>query len=59
MPLLQGFRNATPLAGNWLRNAFEQLVEAETKVGHKLPQQELEEFVRRSGTVTAGQTPGL
>ena len=46
MPLLQGFRNATPLAGNWLRNAFEQLVEAETKAGHKLPQQELEEFVR-------------
>ncbi|MCA9009460.1 MAG: hypothetical protein KDB01_06920 [Planctomycetaceae bacterium] len=45
MPLLHGFRQATPLAANWLRNAFEQLVEAETKAGHKLPQQELEAFV--------------
>ena len=45
MPLLHGFRDASPLAGNWLRNAFEQIVDAETKAGRKLPQQELEAFV--------------
>ena len=45
MPLLHGFRNASPLAANWLRNACEQLIDAETKAGRKLPQQELEAFV--------------
>ncbi|HRA90324.1 MAG TPA: hypothetical protein PK992_19700 [Planctomycetaceae bacterium] len=45
MPVLYGFRDAGPLAGNWLRNAFEQLVEAETKASRKLPQPELEAFV--------------
>ncbi len=46
MPLLRGFRDASPLAVNWLRNAFEQIADTETKAGRKLPQQELEAFVR-------------
>ncbi|MEJ7592535.1 MAG: hypothetical protein WKF77_13365 [Planctomycetaceae bacterium] len=46
MPLLHGFREASPLAVNWLRNAFEQVADAETKAGRQLPQQELEAFVR-------------
>ena len=45
LPLLNGFHDASPLAVNWLRNAFEQIVDAETKAGHKLPQKELEAFV--------------
>jgi len=45
MPLLNAFRDASPLSSNWLRNAFEQIVEAETKAGRKLPQKELEAFV--------------
>ena len=46
LPLLQGFREASPLTVNWMRNAFEQIADAETKAGRKLPQQELETFVR-------------
>jgi hypothetical protein len=46
MPLLSGFHDASPLAVNWLRNAFEQIADAETKAGRKLPQKELEAFVR-------------
>ena len=46
VPLLHGFRDASPLAVNWLRNAFEQIAGAETKAGRQLPQQELEAFVR-------------
>jgi hypothetical protein len=46
LPLLRGFRDAAPLSVNWLRNAFEQIADAETKAGRKLPQQELEAFVR-------------
>ena len=46
LPLLRGFRDATPLTVNWLRNAFEQIADAEIKAGGKLPQQELEAFVR-------------
>ena len=46
MPLLHGFREASPLAVNWLRNAFEQIADAESKAGRKLPLQELEAFVR-------------
>ena len=45
MPLLHGFRDASPLAVNWMRNAFEQVANAETKAGRQLPQQELEAFV--------------
>ncbi len=45
MPLLSGFHDASPLAVNWLRNAFEQIADAETKAGRKLPQKELEVFV--------------
>ena len=45
LPLLHGFRDASPLAGNWLRNAFEQIADSETEAGRKLPQQELEAFV--------------
>lgn len=46
LPLLNGFHDASPLAVNWLRNAFEQISDAETKAGRKLPQKELEAFVR-------------
>ena len=46
LPLLQGFRDASPLTVNWMRNAFEQIADAETKAGRKLPQRELEGFVR-------------
>ncbi len=46
LPLLNGFQDASPLAVNWLRNAFEQIADAENKAGHKLPQEELEAFVR-------------
>ena len=46
LPLLQGFRDVSPLAVNWMRNAFEQIADAETKAGRKLPQPELEAFVR-------------
>lgn len=45
MPLLYGFRDASPLAANWLRNAFEQLIDAEIRASRKLPQPELEAFV--------------
>jgi hypothetical protein len=45
MPLLQAFRNASPLANNWLRNAFEQIVAGESAANRKLPQEELEAFV--------------
>ena len=45
LPLLHGFRDATPLSVNWLRNAFEQMADAETKAGRQLPQSELEAFV--------------
>lgn len=46
LPLLNGFHDASPLAVNWMRNAFEQIADAETKAGRKLPQKELEAFVR-------------
>lgn len=46
LPLLLGFRDAGPLTVNWMRNAFEQIADAETKAGRKLPQGELEAFVR-------------
>ncbi|MDA1231436.1 MAG: hypothetical protein O2856_11730 [Planctomycetota bacterium] len=46
IPLLNGFQDASPLAVNWLRNAFEQIADAETKAGRKLPQKELEAFVQ-------------
>ncbi|HQX48277.1 MAG TPA: hypothetical protein PLR25_00105 [Planctomycetaceae bacterium] len=46
IPLLHGCRDASPLAENWLRNAFEQIVDQETKAGQKLPQQGLEAFVK-------------
>ena len=45
LPLLNGFHDASPLAVNWLRNAFEQIADAETKADRKLPQKELEAFV--------------
>lgn len=46
LPLLKGFRDASPLADNWLRNAFEQIVAGEEKAGRTLPQSELEAFVQ-------------
>ena len=46
MPLLNGFQDASPLAINWMRNAFEQIADGESIAGRKLPQKELEAFVR-------------
>ena len=39
------FRSASPLAANWLRNAFEEIVAAQTAAGKALPAKELEAFV--------------
>ncbi len=46
IPVLQGFRSASPLAANWLRNAFDNLASAEAAAGRKLPEQPLTSFVR-------------
>lgn len=45
LPLLKGFKGSSPLAVNWLRNAFEEVVEAERKAGKTLPAETLEAFI--------------
>ena len=45
VPVLQGFQGASPLAVNWLRNAFEEIVESERAAGRQLPAAVLEEFI--------------
>lgn len=45
IPVLKGFQGASPLAANWLRNAFEEIVAAQTKAGTALPAKDLEAFV--------------
>lgn len=45
IPILKGFTGASPLAANWLRNAFEEIVAAQTAAGKALPAKELEAFV--------------
>ncbi len=46
LPVLQGFKDADPLAANWLRNSFEQIVDGIRASGRKLPAAELEAFIR-------------
>lgn len=45
MPVLKGFKGSTPLAVNWLRNAFEEIVEANKKAAKPLPVEELKAFI--------------
>ena len=44
LPLLAAMQDASPLAANWLRGAFESIAAREVKAG-ELPSQELEAFV--------------
>ncbi len=45
MPVLKGFKGSSPLAVNWLRNAFEEIVEANKKGAKPLPVDELKGFI--------------
>jgi hypothetical protein len=54
LPTLKGFSDSNPLAVNWLRNAFEEIVRAQLQVGKSLPAEALEAFVLdRSQSPTA------
>jgi hypothetical protein len=46
--ILQAFDQASPLAANWLRNAFETLADRELQAKRPLPAAQLEAFVRQS-----------
>ena len=45
LPLLNAMDDAAPLAGNWLRGAFEAIADRELQATGKLPAKELEVFV--------------
>ena len=45
LPVLKGFSGSNPLAVNWLRNAFEEVVTTQLKGGKSLPADALEAFV--------------
>lgn len=45
IPVLNGFKDADPLAANWLRSTFEKIADAEIGEGRKLPEKELTAFV--------------
>ncbi len=45
MATLKGFKGSSPLAVNWLRNAFEEIVEASKKDAKPLPVDELKSFI--------------
>jgi len=45
IPLLHGFRDASPLAMNWLRTAFERAAETQIAADGKLPEKDLLEFI--------------
>ena len=45
LPLLTAMDDASPLAANWLRGAFESIAAREVKTTGKLPAKELESFV--------------
>lgn len=45
VPLLSAMDDATPLAANWLRGAFESVADREIKSTKKLPAKELEAFI--------------
>lgn len=54
MPILDGFLDASPLAENWLRNAWEQTAASITASGGTLPARKLEAFVlETAGSPTA------
>lgn len=54
LPVLKGFQGANPLAVNWLRNAFEEVVETQRTAGVSLPVESLEAFILdRSQSPTA------
>ena len=46
LPILAAMDDANPLAANWLRGAFEAIVDRALRSDGKLPAGELEEFVR-------------
>jgi hypothetical protein len=46
LPVLQGFQGSNPVAVNWLRNAFEELVAAQQSARKPLPANVLEAFIR-------------
>lgn len=46
LPILEGFRGASPLAANWLRNAFETTANAIRRNHRQLPAEPLLEFIR-------------
>ena len=45
LPVLKGFKGSSPLAVNWLRNAFEEIVTAEKAASKSLPVEELKGFI--------------
>lgn len=45
IPLLTAMDDATPLAANWLRGAFESIIDREIRSKKKLPTKELEAFI--------------
>ncbi len=45
LPILKGFHDASPLAVNWLRNAFEEAVGTSKAVGKTLPTDVLQNFI--------------
>lgn len=45
MAVLKGFKGSSPLSVNWLRNAFEEIVEANKKAAKPLPVEELKGFI--------------
>ncbi len=46
LPVLNGFKGSSPLAANWLRNAFEAIAEGTRTAGRELPANKLEAFIR-------------
>ncbi|MEZ6059291.1 MAG: hypothetical protein R3C19_02905 [Planctomycetaceae bacterium] len=52
LPILNAFEGSSVLAGNYLRNAFETIADAELKAGRRLPEQEILAFIR-----TESQSP--
>lgn len=46
VPLLKAFQDASPLAINWLRGAFENVADRQLKATGKLPADKLEAFVK-------------
>jgi len=46
LPVLKGFQGSNPVAVNWLRNAFEELVAAQQAAKKPLPADVLEAFIR-------------